>query len=456
MNQFIKALFFLVVFLSSLRPVLAKDDLPSLPKGPLILTSVRPEQLSANYWIHRLPEPDRALKTPEELRILNEDIHREISQVVDVFSMESRRAGGPIREQIELEYGALKGRVLYGVDGRRIPKMVFEQDIKPLIQTEKIPGSIAMKWGVATRPTSVRALPSDIKMLEAVGDVEFDQLQFTLIKLWTPVSIYHVSNNNEWLYIQAPYVRGWVKAKDIAFFSNRAELKKYVKSNPFLVVAGESTLLFSDPSLQTILQRPSMGTLLPLMGKIADAYIVWLPRRGANGAASMYRGFIHSRSDVSEGFPSFTQRHIIQQAFKLLSARYGWGGTYNGRDCSGFTQDVFLSLGVEMPRGSKEQVFVGTQINHFEYKEDKEAKIAALQSVTPGITLLRMPHHQMIYLGEENGQFYAIHSTWAERISMTSDKKRRINQVVVSDLSLNGNSYLGSLFDRIISVNEID
>lgn len=435
---------------------MAEDRLPPMPKGPLILTSVRPEQLSPNYWINRLPEPDRVLKTPEDLRVLNEDIHREISQVVDVFNMDSRRAGGPIREQIELEYETLKGRILYGVDDRRIPQSIFEQEIKPLIQTENVPSAISMKWGVATRPTSVRALPSDVKMLEAVGDVEFDMLQFTLIKLWTPVGIYHVSSDGQWYYIQAPYVRGWVKAKDIALFSNRSQMKKYAKSNQFLIVTGESIPIFNDATLQTSIQKPSMGTLLPLAGKTASAYIVWVPRRGVNGTVSMVRGFIHSKSDVSQDFPAFTQRHIIQQAFKLLGARYGWGGTYNGRDCSGFTQDVFLSLGVDMPRGSKEQVFVGTQINHFGYKEDKEAKVAALQSVMPGITLLRMPKHQMIYLGEENGQYYAIHSTWAERISMTSDEKRRINQVVVSDLSLNGNSYLGSLFDRIISINEID
>ncbi len=67
-----------------------------------------------------------------------------------------------------------------------------------------------------------------------------------------------------------------------------------------------------------------------------------------------------------------------------------------------------------------------------------------------------MPKHQMLYLGEENGQFYVIHCTWAERISMTSDDKRRINQVVVSDLELNGKSYIGSLFERIISISEIN
>jgi hypothetical protein len=87
---------------------------------------------------------------------------------------------------------------------------------------------------------------------------------------------------------------------------------------------------------------------------------------------------------------------------------------------------------------------------------DPEGKMAAIRAGTPGVTLMRMPLHQMIYLGEVNGRFYAIHSTWAERISMTSDEKKRINQVVVSDLTLNGGSYLGSLFDRIISVSEVN
>jgi hypothetical protein len=64
----------------------------------------------------------------------------------------------------------------------------------------------------------------------------------------------------------------------------------------------------------------------------------------------------------------------------------------------------------------------------------------------------------MIYLGTVNDQFYVIHSTWAERIGddPEKDEKNRINQVVVSDLELNGRSYIGSLFDRILSVNEVD
>jgi hypothetical protein len=71
---------------------------------------------------------------------------------------------------------------------------------------------------------------------------------------------------------------------------------------------------------------------------------------------------------------------------------------------------------------------------------------------------MKMPHHQMIYLGMVNDQFYTIHSTWAERTGSDrmADEKNRINQVVVSDLELNGRGWCGSLFDRILSINEVD
>ena len=451
---------FLVVFFFSLMMGGAlraeEEKLPPMPKGPLILTSITPEQLNPDYWINRLPNPDQLLITPESLRAFNEDIHLSLPAVVDVFKMEGAKPGRTIRDQIELEYSTVKGRILFGVDDRRIPPEFFEQAVRPLLQLERIPEKIKIQWGVVTRPTSVRALPTDVKMLEEIGDVEFDQLQFTLIKLWTPVGIYQESSDGQWLYIQAPYTRGWVKAKDIAIFPSRDRMKEFVKSDNFLAVTGESAPVFSDPGFQQVEQQPSMGTVLPVAERAANAYVIWMPVRGEGGGIVFKRSFVDLKSDVSIGFLPYTQRNVIRQAFKLLGARYGWGGTYNGRDCSGFTQDVFLPFGIDMPRGSKEQAYVGTQIDFFRPMRDPERKIVAIKSGTPGVTLLRMPLHQMIYLGEANDQFYAIHSTWAERISLTSDEKNRINQVVVSDLTLNGKSYLGSLFDRIISVSEVD
>lgn len=433
-----------------------QEELPALPLGPLLLTSVVPEQLNPDYWTVRLPHPDKILKTPEELEILNENTRAMVRDQIDVFRTPLKRDGRSIRELLELQYDMIKGRILFAVDDSYITKNLFEQKIYPVMQWEKVPDQIRIRWGAAVRPASVRALPTEVKMLEEKGDIEFDQLQFTLIKLWTPVAVLHESSDGKWYFIQAPYARGWVKSENIALFPTRDELRKYVKSKSFLVVTGESIPIYPTSDLQSPIQIPSMGSILPLATQTSVAHVVWLPNRGANGRVVFGKGYVDQKSDVSEGYLPFTQRNIIQQAFKMLGARYGWGGTYNGRDCSGFTQDVYLTVGVDMPRGSKEQGFTGTQLGWFNYKEDAQAKLEALRSAVPGITILRMPKHLMLYLGEVNGKFYVIHSTWAERYSMTSDAKNRINQVVVSDLTLNGKSYLGSLFDRIISMNEID
>ena len=231
---------------------------------------------------------------------------------------------------------------------------------------------------------------------------------------------------------QAPYVRGWVRARDVAFFADREELRTRLKTGGFLVVTGESVPVFSDATLKDLFQRPSMGTVIPMASSKSSEgpHPVWMPRRKEDGSVTLKKCYISRRSDVTKGFPVYSQANVIRQAFKLLGARYGWGGQYNGRDCSGFTHDVFLSLGVDLPRDSKQQGMVGTQLGHFQPFQNDAEKEAALNSARPGITLMRMPKHIMMYLGSLNGQFYVIHSTWAERTGddRLADEKNRINQ----------------------------
>ena len=439
-----------------------EEKLPPLPKGPLLLTSATAAMQSPGYWINRIPNADKPIKTPEQVARFNEEVWSTIPECKNIFNLDRTRPGKQISDQLQLEYSTLKNRKLFDGEGKVVPKSIFEKDIEPLMQIDQVPSTIKMKWGVATRATSVRALPTTVKMIEGADDFEFDQLQFTLIKLWTPVGIYHKSSDGKWLYIQAPYVRGWVKAKDIAVFPGRDDLKTYSRSKRFLVVTGESVRVYRDAGLKEMISRPTMGTVIPRAeaagASSQAAYAVWMPYRKDDGSAGLMKAYIGKKSDVKTDFPAYTQANIIRQAFKLLGQRYGWGGMYNGRDCSGFVHDVFLSLGIAFPRDSKQQSMIGTQLGFFEPFQNDAEKKAVLKSARPGITLMKMPHHQMIYLGMVNGQFYTIHSTWAERTGQDPklDEKRRINQVVVSDLTLNGRSYVGSLFDRIVSINEVD
>jgi hypothetical protein len=450
---FLRVFFILILFF---QVGAHAEEMPLVPEGPLLLTSVRHEQLAADYWADRMPNPDLPLKTPEELKKFNEEIVTMVAQRVDVFAIEKTKEPDQIRRWLNFELDTIKGRILFGVNKKRVAKQFFDRTLKPAINFSEMTRDDEVRWGAVTRGTSVRALPTHAKMLEAPHDIEFDQLQYTLIKMWTPVAIFHESKDGKWFYIQAPYVRGWVEAKDIAIFKSREELKSLSNQKKFLVVTGKEITIFFDDALSQIGEEVTMGAVLPLYEAGENAYTIWFPLRRANGEVLLRAAFIPIESDVSVGYLPLTQRNIFNQAFKLLGARYGWGGMYKGRDCSGFTHDVFLSLGVDMPRDSKQQAYIGTQLGHFELKQGREEKLKALHAGLPGLTLLRMSLHLMLYLGEENGQHYVIHSTWAERVSMTNDEKRRINQVVVSDLTLNGNSYRGPLFDRVLSINELN
>ncbi len=455
-----KNILFFFAFLFAFSAAYAGDELPPLPKGPMILTSATPAMQSPEYWIKRIPGAEKPIKTMDQMKHFNDEIKNMVPENFDVLKLEKSRPGKAIIDQLQLEYDTLKNRKLFDEKDKVVPKSFFEDTVKPLMQIETVPAKIKVTWGVATRATSVRAIPTTVEMIEGKGDVEFDQLQFSLIKLWTPVAIYHKSSDGKWFYVQAPYVRGWVKAKDIAIFPSRDDLKTRLKTGAFLVVTGESIRVFRDAELKDVFQRPSMGAVIPMASSKSSEgpYPVWMPYHKEDGSVGLTKCYISRKSDVTKGFPVYSQANIIRQAFKLLGERYGWGGMYNGRDCSGFTHDVFLSLGVDLPRDSKQQAMVGTQLGYFKPFQDDAERKAALKAARPGLALLKLPKHQMIYLGTVNDQFYVIHSTWAERTGedRLADEKNRINQVVVSDLELNGRSWVGSLMDRIVSINEVD
>ncbi len=443
-------------FASQMEGLAPGEAMPALPQGPLVLTNTTPEQLTPDYWINRLPNADKVLKTPEQLKFFNKEIDMMIKERVDIFESGVLASGTQYRNLIKSEYEIIAGRKLFDIHNKYFPKEYFPTKIEAIVNSKAVPDKLSIRWGAAVRPTSVRALPTSVKMLEEKDDIEFDQLQFSLIKIWTPVAIIHTSGDGQWYFVQAPYVRGWVKSKHIAIFPSRKALEEKVKAEKFVVILGEHEPICVDPECRQATQDASMGTVIPLVQKTQSSYTIEMPIRQSDGSVRVKQYYLRGKADVHIGFPAYTQRNIIRQAFKLLGQRYGWGGMYYGRDCSGFVHDVFLSMGVDMPRDSDQQAMIGTQLGFYEPFEQAGQKAAALRVGTPGITLLKMPMHMMIYLGEVDGRFFIIHSTWAERVSMTSDEKNRINQVVVSDTSLNGRSYLGTLFDRTISINELN
>ncbi|NHC42553.1 hypothetical protein G6549_21760 [Bacillus sp. MM2020_1] len=79
---------------------------------------------------------------------------------------------------------------------------------------------------------------------------------------------------------------------------------------------------------------------------------------------------------------------LISYAKRYLGVPYVWGGTSpSGFDCSGFTQYVFRSIGISLPRVSRDQQDVGTRISPY--------------NVQKGDLVFRgdPAHHVAIYIG---------------------------------------------------------
>lgn len=98
---------------------------------------------------------------------------------------------------------------------------------------------------------------------------------------------------------------------------------------------------------------------------------------------------------------------MLQTSFQYVGTPYRWGGNSltNGIDCSGFVQQLFGKIGVDLPRTAAEQALVG-------------AKVERLEEMLPGDRLYFWDSkrgkigHTGIFLGfHADGGAYFIHSS---------------------------------------------
>src|SRR5690606_40715891 len=94
----------------------------------------------------------------------------------------------------------------------------------------------------------------------------------------------------------------------------------------------------------------------PINGQVPAAHwVIELPVRGDDGSLSFEPALLPRSADVADDYLPLTEANIIRQAFKFLGERYGWGHSYNARDCSGFLSEIFRSFNVLIPRNTSRQ-----------------------------------------------------------------------------------------------------
>ena len=131
--------------------------------------------------------------------------------------------------------------------------------------------------------------------------------------------------------------------------------------------------------------------------------------------------------DVHLGYLPYTEANIINQSFKFLGERYGWGHRYSGRDCTGFVSEVYKTFGILMPRNSGNQGRGPVGYNsRFDTGTKRSAKISVLSEARVG-DLIYIPGHVMMVLGHEAGETWLIHDiTGAGYMGADGSVKREV------------------------------
>ncbi len=420
--------------------------------APVMLPNVQREMKTAGFWVNRHPYPDRVILTKEKISALNSQIQNELKLTKDIARLPSLMSGKELIVALELLLNEFSKRELYLAGGKSAEKVFYAQ-MKAGMNLDKIPQEIIPQFGFIVHFADQRFLPTGEGLFSEPGDNEFDELQNSDLDAGEPVAILHTSLDGKWLYTESSLSSGWVEAAKVAI-GERADVQRFITKENFAVVIKSKADIFLNPEMTDYDDYVRMGMRFPILSRDDEKVEVMMPKRGQDGALEFVKAFI-KRDDVSLGFRDYTPRNVLEQAFELLNAPYGWGGKDGEQDCSRFLQEVFAAIGVFLPRDSKDQAKVGNLLAKFNGKISDEEKLKSLkEKAVGGITILSLKGHIMLFLGMAENSPYAIHATSAYTQKIAGkDVRRVIHRVVVSDLSLSKDTGKKSLLERLNAIS---
>lgn len=436
-----KAAWLVIVFcmIFSTAGCVTRQPLYYSPQG--VVPFVSRTMKSPGYWISRLSSPDTPLMGRDAIVRINERIQDDglIKNIFTVSDVSSDKLANTLKDSVE----RLRPKGCFLLDGKKASDAFFDRQLEAM-NVENIQENAPLRYGLIRHYADQRIFPTEEGLYAVAFDMDFDELQNSTLDIGTPVLIRHQSRDGLWFYVQSSQSDGWVKVENIILVDAQAA-GIFSNSSRFVVAASAKTDIYRDPEMTRYYDYVRMGTVLPFAGEKGKAVEIKLPE-----------GFGYlARESVHHDFLVFNQRNVLEQAFKLLNSPYGWGGMYGEQDCSAFILEVFSSFGIRLPRNSKEQAQASDHWISLEGLSDEEKLKKIIQEAMPGVTLLHLKGHIMLYLGNVDGRAYVIHAVWGYRVPQRGgkDKVYVLNRVALSDLSLGEGSKKGSLLQRVQSMS---
>jgi len=282
---------------------------------------------------------------------------------------------------------------------------------------------------IAVANTNLRAIPTLDHRLGPPGrpgqGYPFDMLQVSALWIGTPVLVDHVSRDGAWALVETAIAPGWVRTQDLAFVDD-AFIAQYT-ARPFAAVIRENVSLGAGASA-------GVGAVLPVEETDGVRLKISVPTAGPGNRAAT-AGVWLTQGEAALLPLAATSANIARTVNQMLGQPYGWGGLDGKRDCSAATRDALAPFGVWLPRNSSAQAKSGSFIS-LEGMSPEEKEQTILRNGVPFSTLVWMPGHILLYIGQYKGHPIVFHNVWGMRTLEPGggEGRRVIGKAVITTL----------------------
>ena len=384
------------------------------------VVGVRPKQLTPAFWIARESNASKIVLDRRAIAAQNARLVQLDPSVHDLDAMPPALTADKVRAWIE-KLSGYPDEDLFDAAGRKLERSEFDELLRN-VALETIPLSQPTRYGLVVKRADLRTFPAPLRAYSSADDRNIDRFQESALFPGTAVVIAHESRDGNWWFVVSPLYAAWVEKHFIAAGSAE-EVLAYTRKAPYLVVTGAMVKTVFTPERPEVSElQLDMGVRVPVIadwpaGKPVNgqhpytAHVIELPGRASDGTLQFTPALLPRTADASEDYLPLSRANLLRQGFKFLGERYGWGHSYNARDCSGFVSDVYRSFGVELPRNTRDQA-VTPAVNRITFTDadDHERRLAVLRDLEVG-DLVYIPGHVMMVIGHENGMPYVIHDT---------------------------------------------
>lgn len=425
-----------------------------------VIPHVERAQQNAEYWISRSQQPDALLLSAAQINAQNQRLRSEDPSMHELRRLPAQMSDKEVRARVE-KLSARPRRSLYDDQGQAISEQMLDEWMAALA-LEALPAKIQPRFALVTARADLRTFPTATRVFSRVGDTDIDRFQESALFPGMPVAVLHESRDRQWSFVVSARYAAWMRSELLAH-GDAATVLAYAERSPWLIVTGaRAETVYTPEAPQLSRLSLDMGARVPLLadwprdkpvnGQLpASAHVIELPVRDADGRLQLRPALLPHSADVSAQYLPLNPRTLLEQSFKFLGERYGWGHSYEARDCSGFVSEVYAGFGLEMPRNTGDQgKSPAFNIIPFPPQMSRDARLALLKTLQVG-DLVYIPGHVMMVIGHDKGHTYVIHDTPGVRYADVAGSWP-VNGVAVTPLEPLGSDDDTLYIDKIYSV----